>query len=80
MEYVGEAFVRPYVFDDVRNRAYSLERDSGERIEGGCVAEARGREAEHHDGCCTEVIDNYFASVGNKGLGLVDVQYIDPRA
>lgn len=26
------------------------------------------------------MIDNYFASVGNKGLGLVDVQYIEsPR-
>ena len=44
------------------------------------MAEARGREAEHHDRRRAHMIDNHFACVRDKSLGLVDVQYIEsPR-
>ena len=76
MEYVGGAVVFPYVQDDVRKGSHGLKRYSGHGVECRFVPESLFREAENHYRRCAEVVDDDFAGVRNRGLGLVDVQHL----
>ena len=77
MEYVSEALMSLDVFDHIRYRSDRLERYTWHGIESGFVAKSFDREAEHHDRRRAHMIDNHFACVRDKSLGLVDVQNVE---
>ena len=60
--------MRVDVFHDLRQGSQGLMGDAGQGIEGGRMAKPLFREAENHDGRCSQGIYDDLAGVRNAGL------------
>ena len=68
--------MRVDVFYDLRPGSPGLMRDTGQGIEGGRMAKSLFREAENHDGRCSQGIYDDLAGVRNAGLKAVAFQHV----